>query len=73
MFTALTRNGQEIGRPTPTRARPCVYIDLDADALTGPVTCSLGHRRGTTVTIGAFPVIAGEGAWGRSQPATGLR
>ena len=67
MFTALTRNGQEdrAGRRLPG-ARPCVYIDLDADAITGPVTCSLRHRHGITVTIGAFPVVADEGAWGRS-------
>jgi hypothetical protein len=64
MFTALTRNGQEIGQDAYPGSSSCVYIYLDADAITGPVTCSRD-------TAAAPPSRSGRSPWSPARAPGG--
>jgi len=65
----LTTDAHQVGRIYAATSTPSwVYMTIDTDRGTGPVTCQLQQRGGHLITLGTFDLKNGYGTWGAPSP-----
>jgi len=65
----LTTGAHQVGRIYAATSTPSwVYMTIDTDRGTGPVTCQLQQQDGHLITLGTFDLNNGYGTWGTPSP-----